>query len=194
MSVIELCATRVQQKGFILLNNPRLGDMRDLVSSSPLNPASPDPRCWSVHSSFTIYTQVALTCVPPAESLVFLFPQTPCCEEWFPRAKLAQVLFPLGDAWAGGADGGNWWWVFGNEIKIHSGGRGGGTCSERYTAAHLDHERAVIDEGSHQCWICSGKAAVSVTPERCLSKETAFKTCTENLKNEERTSENKSAV
>lgn len=56
--------------------------------------------------------------------------------------------------------------MFGDEIKIHSGSRGGGTCNEGYTAtAHLDRERAVIDDDSQSCWKCAGKARLSVTPE-----------------------------
>lgn len=138
-----------------------------------------------IHSARVFVLSSPCTCRWPSPGFLLqrassFFPQTPRCEGWVPQAKLARVLVPrssppiLGEARAGEADGGNWWWVFGDGIKIHRGGRGGGTCSERYTAAHLDHECAVIDEGSHQSWKCSGKAAVSVPPEWCLSKETAL--------------------
>ncbi|TTA11853.1 Receptor tyrosine-protein kinase erbB-4 [Bagarius yarrelli] len=44
---------------------------------------------------------------------------------------------------------------------------------------HLESERSVIDDGSYSGWKCAGKAAVSVTPERSLSRDTALETlCT----------------
>lgn len=70
--------------------------------------------------------------------------------------------------------------MFGDEIKIHCGSRGGETRNEGYTAAHVDQGRAVIDDGGHPCWKRAGKTTVSLPPERRLSKETALETCTEN--------------
>lgn len=112
-----------------------------------------------------------------------LFPaQTLRCEELIPlgnsRGEISSGPFPWSlssppihvDAWAGGADGGNWWWGFGDEIKIHRGS--GGEGEEGTLHSRTRGQRAWRN------WWCAVKATVSVSPERCLSKETALETCT----------------
>lgn len=169
------------------------GYMRDLISECLLKLATPDTPWCSIYSfllqppcrwpSPVFLPQRAssfLRLQPPP-----LWGTIPSGDSWGKissspfLSSLASPPVP-GDAWVGGADGGNWWWVFGDEIKIHSGSPGGGVRTEGYTSAHLDQERAVIDDGGHPCWKRPGKATVSPSPERCLSKETALETYTEN--------------